>query len=161
VLGHSYGAVAAIEGGARSSETAAVIADSGFVSVASMLDRSMAVLSGTSPWLAAALSLRALPGLDKVNALVFRLRSGVTLDLIELSVLPAVARLQDRPLLAIAGADDPLAVPENARLIFAASTAPGSELVILEGATHRTHELATTEYEAAVLRFLTSVGARP
>jgi pimeloyl-ACP methyl ester carboxylesterase len=157
VLGHSYGAVAAIEAAARSDEIAAVISDSGFVSVSEQMDRSIEALNAMPevPGIVkASLALRSLPGLGPLNALVFRLRTGASFDFERATVLPSLAALGGRPVLAIGGAKDKLAPPEFARRIREASSSPASRLAILEGAGHGTYSGAPDAYESAVGSFL-------
>lgn len=162
VLGHSSGAVAALQAAARSPEIAAVIADGAFISADSVLQRVTAIVGRDARAPAAQrVALRVLnwllhsgPGRGFARW-AFYLRTGVHMDVRDADALPAIAALGTRPVLFIAGAQDALATPGDARRMYAAAASPAKDLLIVPGAGHNTtYGVAPQLYETRVLRFL-------
>jgi alpha-beta hydrolase superfamily lysophospholipase len=161
-LGHSSGAVAALQAAARSPEIAAVIADGAFLSVDRVLERATEIVGrdGRAP-LAQKVALRVANWLLHSSGgrafarWAFYLRTGAGLDPRDADALPAIAALGSRPVLFIAGAQDALATPEDARRMYDAAASPAKALLVVPGAGHNTtYGAAPDLYEARVLRFL-------
>lgn len=138
VLGVSMGAVAAILAAAQSNEFVAVVAESAYKSIESVVSQSFRYFIGLPPFPAAPLTVRLTE-----RRLGFRSRD----------VCPetAVTRLK-APLLLIHGLDDVLIDPANSRALHGAR--PDSELWLVEGAAHaRAYQRAPEEYRQRVLDF--------
>lgn len=88
----------------------------------------------------------------------FHLRTGVRMDPCDADALPAVAALGARPVLVIAGAQDALATPEDARRLYDAARSRARAILIVPGAGHNTtYATAPALYETTVLRFLAAI----
>ena len=163
VLGHSYGAVAALRAAAESTEVSAVISDGGFVSAMEVLQNVTRYYRRdpkTPLWARTLLMISDLPGLQSAMHAAFYLRTGQHFSAEMLSVLPAVSRLH-QPVLFISGERDFIAPTDDARRMFAATPATQKSLLILAGAGHNdTHRAARAEYERAVLDFLSQAMGR-
>lgn len=158
VMGFSYGAVAAIHAAAQSPEIAAVIADGAFMSMLDAYERQRN-LALSDPQVSSAaklaLKLSRMPLTMEAMRLVFYVRTGVTLSEEEADALPQIGKLGQRPILFIAGEQDRIAPPENARKMYEAARSPRKQLRVIKGASHnRTYAAAPAEYEATVLKFL-------
>jgi len=153
VLGHSYGAVAALHAGAQSSEVAAVISDSALMSTSDILKRvahnkDLPWKVGLGVWFARA------PLVDRSSNLVFELRTGMTFDRNRMDAISAVRQIH-QPAVFISGERNWLAPPENAHQMLEAVSNAQSHLFIVPGAGHGTTcKAAPQQYEAAVLSFL-------
>ncbi|HKW41651.1 MAG TPA: alpha/beta fold hydrolase, partial [Gemmatimonadales bacterium] len=163
-LGHSSGAVAALQAGARSSEIAAVIADGAFISADRVLERAAAIVGRDAHASAAEkLALRVANRLLHSSwgrgfaNYAFWVRTGVRMDAHDADALPAIARLGVRPVLFIVGQQDGIATPEDAREMYEAAASPQKALLVIPGAGHNTtYSAAPDEYAGEVLRFLTA-----
>jgi uncharacterized protein len=161
-LGHSSGAVASLQAAARSPEIAAVIADGAFISADRVLERAT-VIVGRDPRASAAekLALRVANWLLHSSwgrafaNYAFRVRTGVRMDAHDADALPAIARLDTRPVLFIVGQQDAIATPEDAREMYDATASPRKALLVVPDAGHNTTYSAAPElYAREVLRFL-------
>lgn len=140
VLGVSAGAAAALFAGSEGAPIAAIISDSSYADVSTLL--------------------RRIPPLDSLNPLFDRtvlwelgLMEGVAIE--KIAPVRAAAKLDGRPLMVINGADDPLVPPADARKIFAAARGP-KELWIVPGAGHAAALAADpAQYARRVEAFLT------
>ena len=163
VLGHSYGAVAALRAAAESSDVSAVISDGGFVSAMDVLQnvtRHYRLDPKTPLWAKTLLVISELPGLQSAMHVAFYLRTGQYFSAGMLTVLPALSRLH-QPVLFISGEQDFIAPSDDARRMFAATPATQKSLLILTGAGHNDiHRAARAEYERAVLNFLSQAIGR-
>ena len=163
VLGHSYGAVAALHAAARSPEIAAVISDSGFASSSEIVDnvRRHFLRSASTPLRTKALWwLSGAPGVYTAVVLAFYFRTGEYMSPETTTVMPSVERLE-KPLLFISGEQDFGCPPEHARRMFAAAPSPQKSLFIVPGAGHTTTFTANPKgYEEVVLGFLEKAFAR-
>lgn len=167
-LGHSSGAVAALQAAARSPELVAVIADGAFLSVDSVLGRAAVIVARD-----AKAPLTEKVGLAMASRLshtswgrtfadwAFYLRTGVRIEPHAVDALPAIARIGVRPTMFIVGEQDGIATPTDARLMFDAALSPKKALLIVPGAGHNTtYAVAPTLYEARVIAFLTAALGR-
>lgn len=140
VLGVSAGAAAALFAGAEDAPIAAIISDSSYADVSTLL--------------------RRIPPLDSLNPLFdrtvlweFGLMEGSAIE--KIAPAKAAAKLNDRPLMVINGADDALVPPADARKIFATAHGP-KELWIVPGAGHAAALAADpAQYAQRVSAFLT------
>lgn len=163
-LGHSSGAVAALQAAARSPEIAAVIADGAFISADRVLERATVIVGRDAHALAAEkLGLRVANWLLHSSwgrgfaNYAFWVRTGVRMDAHDADALPAIARLGSRPVMFIVGQQDGIATPEDAREMYDAVASPRKALLVVPGAGHNTTYSAAPElYEREVLRFLTT-----
>jgi uncharacterized protein len=153
VLGFSYGAVAGLHAAARTREILAVVADSAFISNADLRDR--VAHSSEVPFESRARAwLGKIPLLDAATNLVFRLRTGVKLGGEEIDSIPAIDRLEDRPILFVSGEHDWIAPPEMTRRMYERARHPQKALMIVPGAGHNeSYTGAREEYERQVLGF--------
>ena len=140
VLGVSAGAAAALFAGSEGAPIAAIISDSSYADVSTLL--------------------RRIPPLDSLNPLFdrtvlweFGLMEGRAIE--DIAPARAAARLDGRPLMVINGADDPLVPPADARRIFTAAHGP-KELWIVPDAGHAAALAADpAQYTRRVGAFLT------
>jgi uncharacterized protein len=156
ILGHSYGAVAALRAIADSPEIGAVISDGAFASSKEMMDnvtRYYVHNSRTPLWVKGLLSLSNFPGVYSAAALAFYLRTGQYMAPETTTVMPAVVRIH-KPVLFISGEQDFLAPTEDARRMFAAVPGTQKFLLIVHAGHNTTYKAAPTEYESTVLEFL-------
>jgi len=139
-LGVSEGGAAALFASADGAPIAAIISDSSYAELSTVL--------------------RRIPPLDSLNPIFDRtvlwevgLMTGRAID--EVAPAKAAAKLDGRPLMVINGADDPLVPPADARKIFAAARGPKALWV----APHAGHAAALAtdpdQYERRVGAFLT------
>jgi len=157
VLGHSYGAVAALHAAAQSSEIAAVISDGAFASATEVLANVTEhyLKSPETPrWAKMLLWLSKCPGIYAATSIAFYLRTGEYAGPEMVTALSAVSRVH-QPVLFISGERDFISPLENAQRMFAALPATRKFLVVVPNAGHNTtYKAAPREYERAVLRFL-------
>jgi len=162
VLGHSYGARAALWAAAQSNDISAVIADSGFVSVYGTLDH-IAAHVGTDP----TASFGQKFGLRMADTLAqtswarafmesaFYWRTGVRLPSRFEDVTPAVLQIGNRPILFIVGENDVIAPPADSQHLYEAAQSPLKAVVVIAGADHNTTFTTNPDlYKANVLDFL-------
>jgi pimeloyl-ACP methyl ester carboxylesterase len=161
-LGHSSGAVASLQAAARSPEIAAVIADGAFLSMDQVLQRATEIVGRDAKAPASAkLGLRVANWLlhsswgRRFADWAFYARTGVRIEAHDADALPAIAHMGARPVMFIAGEQDAIATPEDARQMYAAALSPEKALLIIPGAGHNTtYGVAPALYEARVLGFL-------
>ncbi len=140
VLGVSAGAAAALFAGSEGAPIAAIISDSSYADLSTLL--------------------RRIPPLDSLNPLFDRtvlwecgLMAGRAID--EIAPEQAAAKLGGRPLMVINGADDALVPPADAHKIFTAARGP-KELWIVPGVGHAAAlEADPVQYTRRVRAFLT------
>ena len=153
-FGYSYGAVAALHAAAQCDDVDAVVADSAFITPADVLSN-VARHEGIPLAEKIALWIAQLPLLDRSTDWMFRLRTGVKLDRDRISAMAAVKRIRAQPILFIAGQNDWLAPPGNARRMLEAAPVDRKYLLIVPGAGHSTTFRAAPElYTSEVLQFL-------
>lgn len=161
VLGHSYGAVAALYAAAQSPDIAAVIADSPYISFADMRSRATTLLANDpekSFWARLGLRLADSRAAELVVLPIFYLRTGVWVDTRRADALLTIPRIGRRPILFISGTRDAIAPPENARRMYDAALGPDKSLLIVPDATHdSTYETDRQRYEYTVKHFLGKV----
>jgi pimeloyl-ACP methyl ester carboxylesterase len=139
VLGYSLGAVSALLA-AGPAQVDAVIADSAFTDLRTALGRQMGRAYAVPP------------PLVEYALLLYALTSGT--DPATVAPLAAVRAMPPRPLLFIAGADDPV-VPVSDSEALAAAAPGGAGLWIVPGSGHTTsYATDPTGYTARVLAFL-------
>ncbi len=97
------------------------------------------------------------PLLDESSWLMFKWRTGVTLDPKKLDALSAIGHIQ-QPILFISSEHDWLAPPENIRRMYEAALNRQKALLVVPAAGHNTtYKAAPQQYETAVLEFLKKV----
>ncbi len=85
----------------------------------------------------------------------YYLRTGIWLDGQKANALAAISRMGPRPILFIAGEDDKICPPQNARRMYDAALSPDKVLLIVPHAEHdTTYSFAPHLYESTVLSFL-------
>jgi pimeloyl-ACP methyl ester carboxylesterase len=126
LFGISMGATSALLAAAETPEVGAVIADSSFLSFRDTTDHHVKMLVRVS----------SFPLANELRFFVER-RAGFDGD--KLNALDAVKRLDDKPVLFIAGAFDRRMPPEIARQLYEASSSPKRDILIVEGEATRIH----------------------
>jgi uncharacterized protein len=158
VLGHSYGAVAALHAGSDP-DLAAVVADAPFKSYDAMIDnarKAMKGQAGVTRGQRIGMAMVGIPGFRRLIAWqMSRQGAGVPADSAPASF--AVTQLRTPAVLFLAGQRDPIAPAADVRLLCDSARAPRKQYVELPGATHSTYGDAAGAYEQAVLTFLSSV----
>jgi pimeloyl-ACP methyl ester carboxylesterase len=157
VLGHSYGAVAALYAAAQSPDIAAVVADSAFISFEGMMRRATALLSKDperSFWARLGLKFAGSRAVEMAVIPIYYLRTGVWPSG-HANVLLAISRIGQRPILFIAGERDQICPPDNTRIMYQAALSPNKSLLIVPHAEHdSTFTTAPDLYESTVVGFL-------
>lgn len=157
-MGHSYGAVAALYSAAHTPDIAAVICDSGFISFADMVKRSTTLLAEDperSFWERLGLRVAGFRVTEWAVKPVYYLRTGLWLNDEEANSLAAISRIGQRPVLFIAGENDKICPPQNARRMYDASQSPAKRLLIVPNAEHDTTFSTDPKlYESTVTGFL-------
>jgi dipeptidyl aminopeptidase/acylaminoacyl peptidase len=120
VQGHSYGAATGLLTAAVDSDIAAVVADSAFADIRSLLDREV--------------QLRGYPPIFAPGVGLATHRFGIDLD--QVAPLAEVAKIAPRPILFIHGTADERIPVDNSRRLFAAAGNETDELWIVPGAAH-------------------------
>jgi len=158
LFGYSYGAVAVLLAAARTSDAAAIIADSAFKAHAEMMRRIVDVVRDdpeSSTMAKLGIGFVRWPGVLWLSTVEFYLRTGVRLNTPESNAIHVVPQIDSTPLLFLSGERDKIAPPSDARELLNAATTPTKELVILSNVGHTTYsERSKQAYEEAVLRFL-------
>ena len=158
VMGHSYGAVAALYAAAQSSDIAAVISDSAFISFGDMVKRATTLLSEDperSFWERLGLRLARFQVTEWAVRPIYYLRTGVWLEGKKANALVAISRIGRRPILFIAGEKDEICPPQNARRMFDAALSDEKRILVVPNAEHdSTYSTAPQLYESAVVDFL-------
>lgn len=158
VFGHSYGAVACIFAAAQSPDIAAVISDGAFISFVNMMHRATILLArDPEASFLDRIGLR-VAGTSFAEWMVlpmYYLRTGVWASNRRADVLHAIPRLDDRPILFIAGQFDEICPPQNTKIMYDAAISPNKELFIVPRADHdTTYADAPQEYQKTVVDFL-------
>jgi uncharacterized protein len=157
-LGHSYGAVASLYAAAHSSDIAAVIADSAYISFEDMVRRATDLLAEDperSFWERCGLRIAGFRGVELAVLPIYYFRTGVWMDRRKADSLLAIARIGTRPVLFIAGERDRICPPDNTRAMYQAARSPRKELLIVPGAEHdSTYTTSPKLYESTVIQFL-------
>jgi fermentation-respiration switch protein FrsA (DUF1100 family) len=126
LFGISMGAATALLATAETPGVAAVISDSSFLSFKDTLDHHVSLF----------LRLPAFPLSNELKSLI-EWRAGF--DGSRLDALDAVRRIGDRPALFIAAAHDKRMPPDLAEKLYAASTSPKRDLLIVDGPGSEIH----------------------
>jgi uncharacterized protein len=162
-MGHSYGAVAVLWSAARSPDVAAVIADGAYISFTDMVRRATFLLAqdpSRSFWERLGLRLAGMRGVEGAVVPIYWLRTGVWMNSRTANSLSPIARLGNRPILFIAGANDKICPAENARRMYSATPSSEKALLVIPGAEHdSTFDTNPELYESTVLAFLRRVSA--
>jgi pimeloyl-ACP methyl ester carboxylesterase len=160
VLGHSYGAVAALHVATDSGgDVAAVIADAPFRSYDAMMTNARRAMkddprvSRGQRW---GMALVGVPGFRHMAVWMMR-RDGRSIPEDSARASFAVTRLRTPAVLFIAGERDAIATAPEVRLLHDSSSVARKEYVELERASHRTHGDAPEQYERAVLSFIRTI----
>jgi uncharacterized protein len=160
-LGHSYGAVASLYAAAHSLNIAAVIADSAYLSFEDMVQRAANLLAEDperSFWERFGLRIAGFRLVERAVIPIYYLRTGVWMDSRKADSLLAIARIGTRPVLFIAGEQDKICPPDNARAMYQAALSPQKELLIVPGAEHDSTYMTSPElYESTVIQFLSAL----
>lgn len=158
VLGHSYGAVAALYAAAQSPDIAAIVADGAFISFEGMMKRATALLSEDperSFWARLGLKVAGFRAAEMAVIPIYYLRTGVWPSSRKANVLLAIHQIGLRPILFIAGERDQICPPENAWVMYRAALSPNKALLIVPNAEHdSTFTTAPNLYESTVVGFL-------
>jgi pimeloyl-ACP methyl ester carboxylesterase len=159
-LGHSYGGVAVLWSAAESPDISAVISDSAYISFADMVRRATWLLAqdpARSVWERLGLRVAGMRGVTAAMLPVYYLRTGVWMDGKKADTLRAIARIGNRPILCIAGEEDKICPPVNAKRMYQAASSPRKAFLIVPGADHaETFSHDPKLYESAVVSFLHS-----
>ena len=127
VMGHSYGAVAALYAAAHSPGFAGVIADGAYISFTDMVSRASLLLAEDperSIWERLGLRLAGFRFTISLVKPVYYLRTGIWLDGEKANALAAISRIGSRPILFISGEDDGICPPQNARRMYDDALSP-------------------------------------
>lgn len=158
VLGHSYGAVAALYAGSQSTEIAAVIADSAFISFEDMVRRATILLAKDperSFWERLGLRLAGFRVTLWAVKPIYYLRTHVWLEGKKADALVPISRMGRRPILFISGAKDGICPPQNADRMYNSARSPEKFLLIVPNAEHDTTYSTNPQlYESTVVGFL-------
>jgi pimeloyl-ACP methyl ester carboxylesterase len=158
VMGHSYGAVAALRAATQTSKVQAVISDSAFITQSDMMHRvrKETLNDKSTPFpLKFGISLVGLPLMNQSIRffLYLRTRRWIGNDS-KISALAACKHLEGKSVLFIAGENDVIAPPENTQKMYEATSSRTKEILILPGVGHSTYKLGLKPYEQKVLEFL-------
>jgi uncharacterized protein len=157
-LGHSYGAVASLYAAAHSPQIAAVIADSAYLSFEDMVQRATSLLAEDperSFGERLGLRIAGFRGVESAVIPIYYLRTGVWMSREKANSLNAIALIGTRPVLFIAGAQDKICPPDNARAMYQAALSRQKRLLIVPGAEHdSTYTTSPQLYESTVIQFL-------
>jgi len=160
-MGHSYGAVASLYAATHTSNIAAVIADSAYLSFEDMVQRAATLLAEDperSVWERFGLRMARFRGVEWAMMPIYYLRTGVWLNSQRADSLRAIAGMGPLPVLFISGEQDKICPPDNARAMYEASVSPQKQLLIVPGAEHdSTYTTSPKLYESAVINFLGSL----
>ena len=158
VMGHSYGAVAALYAAAHSPGFAEVISDGAYISFEDMVSRATTLLAEDperSFWERLGLRLAGFQVILEAVKPIYYLRTGIWLDGQKANALVAISRIGPRPILFIAGEDDKICPPRNAKRMYDAALSPEKVLLIVPHAEHdTTFSSAPHLYESTVISFL-------
>ena len=160
VFGHSYGAVAGLYAAAQTADIAAVIADGAFISFEKMMRRATILLAQDperSYFDRLGLKVAGTREAEWAVIPIYFLRTKVWPSPDRSDLLSAIPDINPRPIMFIAGAEDKICPPENARFMYEVADSPRKELFIEPKAEHdQTYEVAPRLYEEKVVKFLDS-----
>jgi pimeloyl-ACP methyl ester carboxylesterase len=160
VFGHSYGSVAALYAASRTPDIAAVIADGAFISFEKMMRRATILLArdpDRSYIDRLGLEVAGTRAAEWAVIPIYFLRTEVWPSPGRSDLLSAIPDINPRPILFIAGEEDEICPPENARLMYEVADSPHKQLLIVPGAEHdQTYAAASHLYEKTVVQFLNS-----
>jgi pimeloyl-ACP methyl ester carboxylesterase len=160
VFGHSYGAVAALYAASKTPDITAVIADGAFISFEKMMRRATILLArdpDRSYIDRLGLRVAGTRAAEWAVIPIYFLRTDVWPDPDRSDLLSAIPNINPRPILFIAGEEDEICPPENARLMYEVADSPHKQLLIVPGAEHdQTYAAAPHLYEKTVVQFLNS-----
>ena len=146
LYGVSMGAGAAVLAARETPAVAAVVADSPFLNIEHTVVHHVKLYFG-------------LPRFPVASELLWFLERRAGFDRKDFDLEAAARSLGDRPILVIAGADDPRMPPELQKRVADASKGSQSRFVSFPGAGHgAAFRVATAEYEKEVLAFLARAG---
>jgi pimeloyl-ACP methyl ester carboxylesterase len=158
VMGHSYGAVAALYAGSQSKGIVAVIADSAFISFEDMVNRATTLLARDperSFWERLGLRLAGFRITLWAVKPIYYLRTHVWLDGKKADAMVAISHIGMRPILFISGQEDEICPPQNAKRMYDAARSPEKLLLVVQGAEHDTTFSTNPQlYESTVVGFL-------
>ncbi len=160
LLGYSSGAVSALYAAARSPEVAAVIADSAFLDIDTVLARESAFLGMPrqrvrAPWdTRLRLWLFTRPGLGRVARWAFHLRTGVPFDPPEGGVKAVVAKITRPAVLYLAADHDPVVPAREIEELAAATGSLNKQVLFQPGEFHSAFAGNPQRYVETVTAFL-------
>ena len=158
IMGHSYGAVAALYAATQSPDIAAVIADGAFISFEDMVSRATTLLAKDperSFWERLGLRLAGFRITLWAVKPIYYLRTHVWLDGKKADALVAISRIGMRPILFISGEKDEICPPQNAKRMYDAARSPEKLLLVVPNAEHDTTYSTNPQlYESTVVGFL-------
>jgi fermentation-respiration switch protein FrsA (DUF1100 family) len=143
---------------AHSPGFAGVISDSAYISFTDMVSRATTLLAEDperSFWERLGLRLAGFRFALLAVKPIYYLRTGIWLDGQKANALAAISRIGPRPILFIAGDDDKICPPQNARRMYDAALSTDKALLIVPHADHdTTYSSAPHLYESTVISFL-------
>ncbi|MGH9323367.1 MAG: alpha/beta hydrolase [Vicinamibacteria bacterium] len=144
--GVSMGAAAALLAARETADVRAVVADSPFLNIEHTVMHHVKLVFG-------------LPRFPFASALLWFLEMRSGFDREDFDLEAAVADLGERPVLIIAGTDDPRMPPDLQRRLHEASFSPRSRFVLVPGAGHgAAYRVAPETYERELMEFLEQAG---
>jgi len=154
------GAAAALMAAADSPEIAAVISDSTFLNYSAMIEHHYELYRGMIRrrlwW------FPPLPAFPLVSEVTYGSAWRGHFSPSDFDLEKAVARINPRPILFVAVEGDQRMPPSIARTLYADSTSPLKQIVVLPGEKHgEGFKLAPQQYREAVARFLARILMKP
>ena len=158
VMGHSFGAVAALYAAGQSLDIAAVISDCAFISFEDIVNRATTLLAKDpkrSFWERMGLGAAGFRVTGWAVKPIYYLRTGVWLQSRKADSLVAISRIGMRPVLFISGERDEICPPQNARRMYNVALSPEKLLLVVPNAEHdTTYSTEPQLYESTVVDFL-------
>lgn len=135
-----------------------MIADGAYTSFGDMVHRATFLLAqdpSRSFWERIGLRLAGTRGAESAIVPIYWLRTGIWMSNRTANTLTPLVHIGNRPILFVAGANDKICPPENARKMFSTSRSPEKGLLIVGGAEHASTFTADPKlYESTVISFL-------
>jgi len=152
--GISLGAAAALMAAAESPDVAAVISDSTFLNFRDTVVHHFRLFMGRfRPWW-----FPPLPAFPLADEVIYWSASRAHFKPSDFDLEKAVARINPRPILFVAVEGDLRMPPDIARRLYADSTSPLKQILVVPGTRHgEGFNQATAQYEQAVTDFLAHV----
>ena len=152
--GVSLGAAAALMAAAESPDVAAVISDSTFLSFRDTVVHHYRLFMGRyRPWW-----FPHLPAFPLADEVIYWAAYRANFNPSDFDLEKAVERINPRPILFVAVEGDQRMPPEIARRLYADSTSPLKQILVVPGTRHgEGFNQATAQYEQAVTDFLARV----